>query len=82
MTDFISSIANVELTMRQFINLVSGSTFAVGEGLKSCTKTVQIAQPFKLGGLLVTLVDTPGFDGTTVAEAESLKTIAAYSSAL
>ncbi|EKM58587.1 uncharacterized protein PHACADRAFT_253046 [Phanerochaete carnosa HHB-10118-sp] len=61
-----------------FINIVSGSHLAVGEGLKSCTSKVETVNTFELFGKLVTLVDTPGFDDTTVSDTDILKMIAAY----
>jgi energy-coupling factor transporter ATP-binding protein EcfA2 len=61
-----------------FINLVSGSSLAVGRGLRSCTSKVETANTFNLFGRLVTLVDTPGFDDTTVSDTDILKMIAVY----
>ncbi|EKM58588.1 uncharacterized protein PHACADRAFT_90161, partial [Phanerochaete carnosa HHB-10118-sp] len=61
-----------------FINLVSGSNLAVGEDLTSCTAKVETANTFELFGKLVTLVDTPGFDDTTVSDTDILKMIAVY----
>ncbi|GJE89958.1 hypothetical protein PsYK624_060730 [Phanerochaete sordida] len=60
------------------INLLSGSHLAVGEGLRSRTSKVESAGPFSLFGRSVTLVDTPGFDDTTVPDTEILSTIAGY----
>jgi hypothetical protein len=54
----------------------------VGTGLKSCTKKVQIGQPFVLGGRTVTLIDTPGFDGTSGTEADIIMQISAYTAEL
>ncbi|KAF8896186.1 P-loop containing nucleoside triphosphate hydrolase protein [Infundibulicybe gibba] len=61
-----------------FINLASGSELRVGNGLESCTSAVEIAQPFKLDGRKVVLIDTPGFDDTTITDAEVLRMIAAF----
>lgn len=61
-----------------FINLVSGSSFPVGEGLESCTTSVQATLPFHLDGRKVTLIDTPGFDDTTIKDTDVLAMIAAY----
>ncbi|GJE89977.1 P-loop containing nucleoside triphosphate hydrolase protein [Phanerochaete sordida] len=61
-----------------FINLLSDSDLAVGEGLKSCTTRVETANTFELYGKLITLVDTPGFDDTTVSDTDILKMIAVY----
>ncbi|KAJ3559130.1 hypothetical protein NM688_g525 [Phlebia brevispora] len=61
-----------------FINLVSGSRLAVGQGLKSCTYKVETGQTFDLFDRSVTLVDTPGFDDTTVSDTDILKMIAVY----
>ncbi|KAF9004032.1 P-loop containing nucleoside triphosphate hydrolase protein [Cyathus striatus] len=61
-----------------FINLVSGSTLRVGRGLKSCTSSVQVANPFELDGRNITLIDTPGFDDTTKSDTDILRMIAAF----
>ncbi|GJE89960.1 GTP-binding protein [Phanerochaete sordida] len=61
-----------------FTNLLSDSDLAVGEGLKSCTTKVETANTFELYGKLITLVDTPGFDDTTVSDTDILKMIAVY----
>ena len=62
--------------------MLSGSDLAVGEGLKSCTSKVETASTFELSGKLVTLVDTPGFDDTTVSDTDILKMIAIYLSSM
>lgn len=62
----------------QFVNLVSGSTLRVGDGLESCTTEVQLSIPFELGGRLVELIDTPGFDDTSKSDADILNMIATY----
>ncbi|KAH9942741.1 hypothetical protein B0H21DRAFT_823964 [Amylocystis lapponica] len=59
-----------------FINLVSGSKLRVGYGLESCTSEIELAQ-FELGGQLITLIDTPGFDDTQRTQADILKEEAA-----
>lgn len=61
-----------------FINLLSDSKVAVGEGLKSCTSTVQISSEFEISGVTFRLVDTPGFDDTHVSDADILEMIAKY----
>ncbi|KAI0342626.1 P-loop containing nucleoside triphosphate hydrolase protein [Trametopsis cervina] len=61
-----------------FINLMSGSSLSVGEGLRSCTSRIELGKTFELDGSRVTLVDTPGFDDTTVSDTEILKMISAY----
>ena len=65
-----------------FINLVSGSNLKVGHGLKSCSTVVQPSTPFELDGRLVTLIDTPGFDDTTMSDTDILKVIAAFLSTM
>ena len=62
----------------QFINLVSGSNLRVGQGLRSCTDRVQIANSFYLDGRRVVLIDTPGFDDTTRSDTDVLKLVAAF----
>ena len=49
----------------QLINLASSSDLKIGSSSKPCTTEVQLASEFTLDGRSVTLVDTPGFDGTT-----------------
>lgn len=51
---------------------------SVGMGLQSCTVNVQTSNTFQLFGRSVTLVDTPGFDDTTVSDTDILKRIAIY----
>lgn len=62
----------------QFINLVSGSEFAINEGLKSCTDKVQVAKALNLGGRHIVLIDTPGFDDTVRSDTDVLKMVAAF----
>ncbi|KAH7884700.1 P-loop containing nucleoside triphosphate hydrolase protein, partial [Phlebopus sp. FC_14] len=61
-----------------FINLASGSDLRVGAGLESCTNEVQTSVPFGVDGQTVVLIDTPGFDDTTMMDTDVLKLIAAY----
>ncbi|KAG1821764.1 P-loop containing nucleoside triphosphate hydrolase protein [Suillus subaureus] len=61
-----------------FINEASGSDFAIGKGLESCTGEVQATKPFKLNGREVTLIDTPGFDDTSRSDTDILAMIGAY----
>jgi GTPase SAR1 family protein len=61
-----------------FINESSGSDFAIGRGLESCTSEVQATKPFKLNGREVTLIDTPGFDDTSRSDTDILAMIGAY----
>ena len=62
----------------QFINLASGSSLRIGTGLESCTYEVNTADTFRLDGIPVTLIDTPGFDDTSKTDTDILKLIAAY----
>ncbi len=64
----------------KFINMISGSQLAVGYGLKSCTAGVERSKSFELFGRRVTLIDTPGFDDTTISDTDVLKMIALYMS--
>ena len=41
-------------------------------GLESCTAEVQVTEELTLDGRVVTLIDTPGFDGTSESDAEIL----------
>ncbi|KIP04290.1 hypothetical protein PHLGIDRAFT_109800 [Phlebiopsis gigantea 11061_1 CR5-6] len=61
-----------------FINLISGSELAVGRGLRSCTSKVETGNTFQFLDKMVTLVDTPGFDDTTVSDTDILKMISVY----
>ena len=62
----------------QFINMISNSELEMGHGLRSCTASVGRSQPFEFLGKHVTLIDTPGFDDTTVSDTDILKMIALY----
>ena len=62
----------------QFINLASGSDLRVGVGLKSCTVDIKLSDEFILDGRAITMVDTPGFDGTSKTDMDALKVIAAF----
>lgn len=46
--------------------------------MRSCTTQITEADSFKCSGKLVTLVDTPGFDDTTLSDTEILKRISVY----
>ena len=61
----------------QFVNLVSGSSLGVGQGLESCTSEVQTSTPFSVGEKQVILIDTPGFGDTTLTDSDIWKIIAA-----
>ena len=63
---------------KQFINLLSNSNLTVGKGLRSCTNTVQPADAFDLDGRRVVLIDTPGFDDTSLSDTDVLNMIAAF----
>ena len=62
----------------QFINIASGSQLRVGVGLASCTTEVQLSNEFIIDGRRVILIDTPGFDDTSVSDAEILNRIAVF----
>ena len=47
-------------------------------GLESCTAEVQVADKFTLDGRVVTLIDTPGFDDTTMSDTEIVKMISFF----
>ncbi|KAF9459504.1 P-loop containing nucleoside triphosphate hydrolase protein [Collybia nuda] len=61
-----------------FINLLSGSGLKVGSEMVSCTSSVQAANPFDFEDYRITLIDTPGFDDTTLRDSDVLGMIAAY----
>ncbi|KAI0789968.1 P-loop containing nucleoside triphosphate hydrolase protein [Abortiporus biennis] len=61
-----------------FINLVSGANFATGNGLISCTDQVSYSKPFEVAGRRVVLIDTPGFDDSTLSDTDVLKMVALH----
>lgn len=67
-----------DLNNMQFINMASGSSLRVGDGLRSCTVGVEVSPVFELYGRRVVLIDTPGFDDTTRSDTDILKLIAIY----
>lgn len=62
----------------QFINRASGSNFAVGHTLDSCTAEVRHTDPFELDDRKVILVDTPGFEDTHRTEVDILRAILGF----
>lgn len=75
---FIATMGATGSGKSSFINLVSGSKFRVGNGLRSCTSVAQAARTFELDGCRVVLIDMPGFDDTTRSDTDILKTIADF----
>ena len=81
-----SSVSSVRLVITtrsspgflQFINLASGSSLQVGHDLESCTVEVQLADVFTVDGRRVILIDTPGFDDTSMSDMDILRLIAAF----
>ncbi|THH31507.1 hypothetical protein EUX98_g2680 [Antrodiella citrinella] len=61
-----------------FVNLASGASLGVGDGLRSCTSEVATSHVFELFGRRIVLIDTPGFDDTTKSDTDILKMIAVY----
>jgi predicted GTPase len=61
-----------------FVNLASGSSLLVGEGLESCTADIQASNPFMLDGRRLILFDTPGFDDSNLSDVEILRRVATY----
>ena len=47
-------------------------------GLEPCTADVQLSDEFNLDGRRVILIDTPGFDDTSMSDTEVLQIIAAF----
>ena len=64
-------------SMGEFANLAAGSRLGVGEGLESCTSSVQNCS-CSLDGRQIELVDTPGFNDTNVSDIDILQRIADY----
>jgi predicted GTPase len=56
----------------QFVNLASGSN------LPPSSAEVQLANPFTLDGRRVVLIDTPGFDHTSMSDTDILRMIAGF----
>jgi hypothetical protein len=66
----------------QFINLATGSDLQrVCRGLRGCTSEVTPTLPFDIGGRKVILLDTPGFDDTSISDFDILDKIADYMNA-
>ncbi|KAG9118299.1 hypothetical protein FRC07_007257, partial [Ceratobasidium sp. 392] len=62
-----------------FVNDATGrNDMPVGHDLHSQTQAVAASQPFVLDGQNVVLFDTPGFDDTTMSDADTLKRIAEF----
>ncbi|KAI0091158.1 P-loop containing nucleoside triphosphate hydrolase protein [Irpex rosettiformis] len=61
-----------------FINAASGSQLNVGHGLKSCTSSIARSDVFTLAGRDIVLIDTPGFDDTTVSDIDVLKHMSGF----
>ncbi|CAE6399940.1 unnamed protein product [Rhizoctonia solani] len=62
-----------------FVNDASGTdSMPVGHDLPSCTQQVMASETFKLDGQDIVLFDTPGFDDTTISDADTLKRIAEF----
>ncbi|CAE6360644.1 hypothetical protein RSOLAG22IIIB_09033 [Rhizoctonia solani] len=62
-----------------FVNDASGiDSMPVGHDLPSCTQQVMASETFKLDGQDIVLFDTPGFDDTTISDADTLKRIAEF----
>ncbi|KAG8213034.1 P-loop containing nucleoside triphosphate hydrolase protein [Butyriboletus roseoflavus] len=77
-TIYIAVMGSTGSGKTTFINLASGSNLREGAGLESCTNEVQTSIPFHIGRQQVILIDTPGFDDTTLTDTDVLKLIAAY----
>lgn len=56
--------------------MLANSDLPVGNELRSCTRDVTLSPPFEAGGRLVELIDTPGFDDTSLSDSEVLRKIA------
>ncbi|CAE6462528.1 unnamed protein product [Rhizoctonia solani] len=62
-----------------FVNDASGTdVMPVGHDLPSCTQQVMASEIFKVDGQNIVLFDTPGFDDTTISDADTLKRIAEF----
>ncbi|KAG8767628.1 hypothetical protein FRC12_006136 [Ceratobasidium sp. 428] len=76
---FIAMYGGTGVGKSTFVNDATGrNDMPVGHDLHSCTQTVAASQPFVLDGQNVVLFDTPGFDDTTMSDADTLKRIAEF----
>ena len=63
----------------QFANrAIDNDAFLVGTGLRSCTSEIQVSPEFAVDGQPVSLIDTPGFNDTTMDDIDVLKEISAF----
>ena len=69
---------SLQLTVSQFINLVSGSNLLVSDDIISGTQNVGVAPDFYLDGRIVRLIDTPGFDDSERSDAEILEIVVTF----
>ncbi|KAG8696747.1 hypothetical protein FRC08_006964 [Ceratobasidium sp. 394] len=77
--NFIAMYGGTGVGKSTFVNDATGrSDMPVGHDLHSCTRQVDASQPFLLDGQSVVLFDTPGFDDTTMSDADTLKRIAEF----
>jgi uncharacterized protein Yka (UPF0111/DUF47 family) len=77
---FIAVMGRSGAGKSSFINLASNSSLKIGEGLESCTESVEMSEPFQLepNGRHIRLIDTPGFDDSFKSDADILNTIATF----
>ncbi|PSR75185.1 hypothetical protein PHLCEN_2v9275 [Hermanssonia centrifuga] len=68
----------ISLTLVKFINKISGSDLLTSHGLASCTNEVTLSKDFTLARRTVILIDTPGFDDSTISDTDVLKMIGLY----
>ncbi|KAG7090239.1 hypothetical protein E1B28_011838 [Marasmius oreades] len=61
-----------------FVNTASGGKLPVGEGLQSCTSSIDTSPAFNVDGKGVVLIDTPGFDDTTRTDTDILSMISVF----
>ncbi|KAG8741177.1 hypothetical protein FRC10_003222 [Ceratobasidium sp. 414] len=77
--NFIAMYGGTGVGKSTFVNDATGRLdMPVGHDLHSCTRKVDASQPFLLDGQRVVLFDTPGFDDTTMSDADTLKRIAEF----
>ena len=73
----ISVKSNKLLCLNQFINNASNAKLPVGRGPEPCTNDIQPVT-FELDQHIVTLIDTPGFDGNPRNDIEILQLATTY----
>jgi hypothetical protein len=77
--DFVFSVVNNNSQFIQFIDYATGQEVkGAGHGQSSCTDGIVTSKPVSRNGQRYVFVDTPGFNHTSMSDAEVLSIIAEY----